>query len=203
MKEESTFKIVLDIIKRRLNIRTLFILALLLASSSYAWFIYSTKVSSGITAQVKAWNVMFQVGEEEVTQNINFDVDTIYPGMTNYSQTITVSNRGDTAATFSYEINSASVLGETFTKSDTMTSSQIQNTLATNYPFTITIGTSTTDLEPNSQATFSLGVVWPYESGDDVRDTYWGDLAYTFKNNHPTEPCITISLTITAIQYNA
>jgi hypothetical protein len=200
MKDTSTLKSVLRVLKKRLNLRTLFVLVILLAANSYAWFIYSTKVAGGVTAKVKAWNVLFQVGDQEVTQDINFNLDDIYPGMSDYVDTVTVSNRGDTQASFSYEINYANILGTTYTKSATMTSSDIQTTLATSFPFKITVGTSSGSLEPNSTATFTIGCVWPYESGDDTTDTYWGNQAYNFRVNNPDTPSISINITITAVQ---
>jgi hypothetical protein len=175
-------------------------LVLLLSVNSYAWFIYSTKVSNGVTARVRAWDVLFQVGEEEITQDINFNLDEIYPGMTNYTNSITVTNRGDTTASFTYKINSANVLGTTYTESELTPSSYIQNALATNYPFTITIGVNNSSLSPGSQASFNISVVWPYESGNDANDTYWGNLAYTYKQNHPDLPSISIDITIAAYQ---
>lgn len=200
MEEKSTFKIILEIIKRRFNIRTLFILVLLLGVNSYAWFVYSTKVAGGVTAKVKAWNVLFEVGEQEITQNINFNLDDLYPGMKNYTENLTVTNRGDEKASFSYTINSANILGTIYTKSDVLTSNNIKDILSNNYPFAITIGTSSSNLEPGSQATFSIGVVWPFESGDDIKDTYWGNTAYAFKENNPDSPSISIDITITAVQ---
>ena len=48
--------------KRRIRTSTLFFLFLTLASNSFAWFIYSTKVSNSITAKVRSWHVNFNVG---------------------------------------------------------------------------------------------------------------------------------------------
>ena len=51
--------------KRRIRLRTIFFLAITLASNSFAWFIYSTKVSNNITAKVKSWHVNFEIGNGE------------------------------------------------------------------------------------------------------------------------------------------
>ena len=200
MENDNTFKTVLGVLKRRLNIRTLFILVLLLSVNSYAWFIYSTKVAGGMTAQVKAWNVLFQVGEEEIFQDINFNIRDIFPGMTNYADSITVTNRSDTNASFTFEINKANILGEEYIKSDVLSSKQILQILRENYPFKIMLSTSATQLLPNMDATFNISVVWPYESGDDTRDTFWGDKAYQYKLNNPQNPSISIDVTISAYQ---
>ena len=54
--------------KRRIRTSTLFFLFLTLASNSFAWFIYSTKVSNSITAKVRSWHVNFNVGGGETTE---------------------------------------------------------------------------------------------------------------------------------------
>ena len=54
--------------KRRIRLRTIFLLAITLASNSFAWFIYSTKVSNNITAKVRSWHVNFEVGAGEMAE---------------------------------------------------------------------------------------------------------------------------------------
>ena len=40
-------------------------LIILLAGNTFAWFIYSTKVDSNISVHVKAWDVVFQAGDDD------------------------------------------------------------------------------------------------------------------------------------------
>ena len=49
---------------------------------------------------------------------------------------------------------------------------------------------------------FRVLVNWPYESGDDELDTYWGKKSYDFKNDNPGENEIEIKVKITATQDN-
>ena len=85
--------------KRRIRVRTLFFLFLTLASNSFAWFIYSTKVSNSITAKVRSWHVNFNVGGGETTEEyIEVNIDDIYPGMQPFYQELKASNDGESDA---------------------------------------------------------------------------------------------------------
>ena len=47
---------------------------------------------------------------------------------------------------------------------------------------------------------FNVSVKWDYESGNDELDTYWGNQAYLYKESHPDEPCIQISIKLYVTQ---
>ena len=73
--------------------------------------------------------------------------------------------------------------------------------LANDFPFSITIDTSSQTISSeNGQETFSLSVVWPYESNDDAADTLWGTNAYQYKQSNPDDPSISINIKITITQ---
>lgn len=55
-------------------------------------------------------------------------------------------------------------------------------------------------IKPNETGSFTLNVSWPYESGNDEVDTYWGNEAYTFHLNNPDSSSIHIGLKVTAKQ---
>ena len=123
---------------KKVRLRTIFLLAITLASNSFAWFIYTTKVSSSITAKVREWNVTFDINGAVVEKIIEMNVDSLYPGMPTYSQTLTASNSGGAKAEITYEIVKADVLG-----TDLMAlgydNNRLFNYLANNYPFSITL----------------------------------------------------------------
>ena len=48
-------------IKKYVKLRTLIILVVLLVFNSYAWFVFATRVSGGLSAHVTSWNVTFKV----------------------------------------------------------------------------------------------------------------------------------------------
>ena len=58
---------------RKVRLRTIFLLAITLASNSFAWFIYTTKVSSNITAKVREWNVTFDINGQSVEKTIEIN----------------------------------------------------------------------------------------------------------------------------------
>lgn len=197
-------KDIFDVIKKvfkKVKLSTILLLFFLLSTNVFAWFIYTTKVDSNITAHVKAWDVSFTVGNTELSQQINFDITEVYPGMTPYHQKITATNNSETKAKFTYEILSASILGENFITGENFTSLQLSQKLADDYPFKVLFSTNNELIDSNGgKGEFSLTVTWAYESGDDVKDTYWGNKAYLFKKSNPSVPCISLVVKINAIQ---
>ena len=53
----------------------------------------------------------------------------------------------------------------------------------------------------NGEANFTIGVTWPFESGNDALDTTWGNNAYTYKSNNPTLPSITMKVKLSVEQH--
>lgn len=186
---------------KKVRLRTIFLLAITLASNSFAWFIYTTKVSSSITAKVREWNVTFDINGAVVEKIIEMNVDSLYPGMPTYSQTLTASNSGGAKAEITYEIVKADVLG-----TDLMAlgydNNRLFNYLANNYPFSITLTVSNPIINLHSEENITISVSWPYESGDDETDTYWGTEAHAFHTANPNTPSISLIIKITAYQIN-
>lgn len=185
---------------KRIKLRNLILLILLLSFNSYAWFIYATKVSTGMSAHISSWNVHFQAGEEEIKTEIMLDFDIIYPGMEIQSKTVTAYNTGETLANLSYEIKTIRILDTTYTTSETLTQEEILNIIDTTCPFNFAFEIDNSNLNStNGSANFTAIISWPME-GNDVLDTEWGELAYEYNKNNPTSPSIHIELVIKAIQ---
>ena len=184
---------------KKVKFKTLFLLMITLASNSFAWFIYTTKVSSNISAKVREWNVSFDVNGENVEKTIEINIDSLYPGMTTYTQTLTASNSGEARAQISYEVIRANILGDDLTGMN-YSDIQIINYLRSYYPFSIDSHVSNDIVQSNSEETITISVSWPYESGQDEEDTKWGNLAYTYHSSHPDTPSIDLSIKITAYQ---
>ena len=184
---------------KKVKLRTIFLLAITLASNSFAWFIYTTKVSSNISAKVREWNVTFDVNGQTVEKTIEINIDSLYPGMESYNQTLTASNSGEARAQITYEVITAKVLGD-----DLMTLGytdiEIINYLRSNYPFSIDFNVSNDIIQSKGEETITISISWPYESGQDEEDTKWGSLAYTYHQNYPDIPSIDLSIKITAYQ---
>ena len=191
----------------------LIFLIILLAGNTFAWFIYTSKVDGAISVHVKSWNVVFQADDTQVSSNIDIDVSSVYPGMDDYSFDVTAYNRSEVSATLSYKLLEVSILGNTYvtvegreengeTPLDTdLTSAQLLNQLANNYPFTITLSISGSQLSAqNGEESCTLEVEWPYEQNDDEEDTRWGIMAATYKENNPTLPSITMRVKLIITQ---
>jgi len=129
-------------------------------------------------------------------------VERIYPGMETFERIVEVSNRGEMTAQLDYEIESLKIMDEYYEVGQSgLTSSAVETRMANNYPFTILIEKNDANLTPGSgTGYFKITVSWPYESGDDALDTYWGEKAYEYYNDYPGEECIELTMLLKATQ---
>lgn len=191
-------------LKRYIKIKTLIIIVVLLVFNSYAWFIFATKVSTGMSAHVTSWDVTFLVGDEGIT-DIEIDVGKIYPGMDTFTKVVTAKNLGETKADLRYQYQSLTLLGETFTVGENCTQEELEQKIQNDYPFKINVVIDKSNLDNNENGgygTFTITVDWPYESGDDEKDTYWGQKAYEFYEQNPDEVSLHLKLLLIASQVN-
>lgn len=163
---------------------------------------YATKVSSGVTAHVKSWNIIFSTEDNKIEEYVEFSIPSIFPGMDDYSDNITIYNNGEHLAHVSYEIVEAEILGVNYRiDGTTLTSDMLENTLARDFPFSITLDISNKELTSGTGVSiFSINVKWPYESGNDALDTYWGVKSYEYSSNNPDKDSIKLNIKISAIQ---
>ena len=198
-------KLTLKRILKKVKIRHFIILAILLAANTYAWFIYVNTVSNSIDVHVKSWRIDFSDGNTPVTDYVNVSVDSVYPGMTTFTKTIDAYNYSEVAASVDFKIIEANIMGTQYVTVEgkterglpvlqtDLTSAQLVQKLTSDYPFTISFAISANSMVPETgHATFTVSIAWPFESGDDEEDTYWGNQAYQFKTTHPDDPCITL-----------
>ncbi len=194
---------------KKIKISHLIVLILILIGNTYAWFIYIDTVSNSVDVHIKAWNIDLQDEQGTVTDTVTVYVDAVYPGMTTFEKEITVSNYSDLNATVSYELLSVDIMGTTTYSTEgkdefglvhtqgEKTSAQLVNELENNYPFQILFDLDTTHLDAvTGQATYTISIQWDYESGNDTLDTIWGEQAYTFINENPGTPCISLNIKI-------
>lgn len=195
---------VITLVLKKVKLSSLILLAISLCCNAYAWFIYATKASTGIEAYVTSWNVSFESGNEDITTNIDIDIEEIYPGMETWTREVGVVNKGETAAILEYSINSITVLGKQYAVGvDGITNEDITNKLA-EFPFKIEITKEQGNLDQkNGKGNFVIQVLWNFESGNDELDTKWGQEAYTFKEQHPAESCIHMDVMLKAVQAGA
>lgn len=199
MKNNNNEFILFRIVKK-VKLKTLIILIVLLSFNSYAWFIYATKVSGGLTAHITSWNVKFKAGEEEITTNVIFEVDKIYPGMEKQTKKLTAFNEGEMKAILSYEIKKIRILTDEYTVSQEFTQEDLIEMLK-NYPFKLTFEIDNTNLnQENGSAEFDVSLTWAFESGNDALDTEWGEKAYEYNEQNPDMSSIYVEIDVKAVQ---
>ncbi len=186
-------------LKKRLRRRTLFFLILTLMANTFAWFIYSNKVSNNITTGVKSWKINFKQDGVDIVNNVEFKIDSIYPGMPDYTNSLSITNIGETAANISYEVEEINILDE-FYNSDMYSSTDLINRLKDNYPFKMNFSINNQEVGTGQTSEFTFSLVWPYESGHDEADTYWGKKSASFKEQYPDKEQIAIKVKIIAGQ---
>lgn len=196
-KEKSKIGILL---LKKIKISHIIILIMLLLFNTLAWFIYATEVSTSLSAHVTSWDVEFASGEGEISNEMEINLDRIYPGMDTYENNIEVLNKGEAGASLSYRFKSITILGEKFEVGENMTSEELEEKIKNEYPFKINITKDVEELEQGQKGFFRITVEWPYESGNDELDTYWGNKAYEFYSLNPGEKSLYIELELIATQ---
>ncbi len=215
MPENKKKKKILKILKK-IKLRHFLILFILLVANSYAWLVYVNTVNNSVDVHVASWKIDFKNGDDEVVDYVNVVVNNVYPGMPNFSNQLKAFNYSEVAASVSYSILEANIMGTQFVtvegraennqqvQTGDLTSAQLSAKLNTDYPFHIAFNISTQSIEAQTGlALFTTSVTWPYESGNDALDTTWGTTAYTFKQSNPSTPCITLRVKVYITQSNS
>ena len=213
MKEKKNNKL-FKAIKKVIKPQRLIILIVLLAGNSFAWFIYSQQVEGDVSAHVRSWKVVLESSSNPITSTYDVSVDNMYPGMSDFTQSVQVYNKSEMSADINYTILSINLLGNVITtkegvladgkelQGNELTSSELATKLTTDYPFKISFSVNNTVIDAeNGEANFTIGVTWPFESGNDALDTTWGNNAYTYKSNNPTLPSITMKVKLSVEQH--
>ncbi len=215
MMEENKKKNKFLKILKKIRLRHFIILGLFLLADTYAWLVYVNTVNNSVDVHVRSWKIDFTNGNQPIIDYVNIQANNVYPGMTNFSNTITAFNYSEVLATAQFTILEANVMGDNYITVEgrqdanespvqgDLTSSQLQSKLLNDYPFEIAFTLSTTSIQAETGvASFTTTITWPYESGDDVLDTYWGSRAYDYMQTHPNGPCIQIRIKIYITQAN-
>lgn len=192
MKKETISKL-----KKRIRKRTLFFLIIALMANTFAWFIYSNKVQNSITTGVKSWKITFDQDGQTLEQNVEFNFDDIYPGVSGQEKSIDITNDGEMKAYITYKLESVQIFDEVYTI-DNYSSLELENILKNNYPFKI-VFSNDEEINVGDTASFKVSLSWPFESGDDEKDTYYGKKSFEFKQNS-MEDQIKIKVKIKASQ---
>lgn len=199
--------------KKNSKIFRLLVLIILVSANTFAWFIYATKIDGSVSVHVKGWDVLFEAGENEVSNIINVNVDSIYPGMDDYHYEVKAYNRSEMSATLSYEIIEVRLLNNTFiskqgrayynqpVSNDDLESDELENKLNSDYPFSLVISKSNDNISAgNGIEKVNFDLTWPYENNNDELDTEWGINASNYKKSNPSSPTIAIKIKLIITQ---
>ena len=195
-------KKILSIIKR-IRLSSLLLLIVLFAFGSYSWMVFVTKVSTGLSAHVTAWDFDFVSGDDEVSTEIIFNVDQIYPGMDDFLQVVIIKNNGELAGELTFEIKKMVILGQTYEQSETITAQDLMDMMKNDFPFEITVSVDGQDnniIGVGGATNVNIKLIWPFESGNDELDTKWGEDAYEFYKNNPDGTSVHIELVLKIMQ---
>lgn len=168
----------------KLNLMSLFFIAVSFISVTLAWFAYSGLVSVETEIGVKAWYIEFQKGTEVVSNDIVISLSDIYPGMETVNELVSVKNLGDSDAQLNYSIVSARILDTEYVVDDnTITSEYLEDSLSHDYPFHVNINLSKHYVKAGdtTDSLFDVSVSWPLDSDTDQIDSSWGTRAYNFQ----------------------
>ena len=167
----------------KLNVMSLFFIAISSISVTLAWFAYSGIASVATEVDVKSWLIEFEKNEKTVSNNIVIFLSEIYPGMNTLHESIKIKNKGDSNAKLSASIISARILDEEYDVKN-IESNDIVDKLSHDYPFSVNMSLDDTFvLSGGEESAFNISVSWPLDSDNDQLDSEWGNLAYQFGNN--------------------
>ena len=167
----------------KLNVMSLFFIAISSISVTLAWFAYSGIASVATEVDVKSWLIEFEKNEKTVSNNIVISLSEIYPGMNTLHESIKIKNKGDSNAKLSASIISARILDEEYDVKN-IESNDIVDKLSHDYPFSVNMSLDDTFvLSGGEESAFNISVSWPLDSDNDQLDSEWGNLAYQFGNN--------------------
>ena len=117
------------------------------------------------------------------------------------SQMLYVNNSGTEPANLNYVIESVRIFDQEYEVDEDTTPQMLEEMLKDDFPFKFDFLVSSDTIESISGSeTFKITLNWDYESGDDEADTEWGEDAYEYYAENPSDPAIAVRLKISAIQ---
>ena len=197
----------------KLNLVSIFFIAVSFISLTLAWFAYSGLSTVHTEVNVKAWYIEMERDGKEEQNDITISMEDIYPGMQPFEEEIRIKNLGDSDAQVGYKILSARILDiDNHIATGELTSENIEDQLAHKYPFHINIHLTKNYIAAQTdEAVFRVSISWPLDSGVDDLDSYWGNEAYNFKTNEQKKKsndnsyqalaAIKLDISLTAEQY--
>lgn len=165
----------------RLNIMSIFFLAVSFISMTLAWFAYSGFAKVETDIKVKSWYIEFQKDKQKVSNDVVISLDDIYPGMDPINETIDIKNRGDSDALVSYSISSVRLFNNELNIKD-YSKGLLEDKISHEYPFHININLNKKYVKAaDDTSQFNFSITWPFDSENDHADSDWGTEAFNFQ----------------------
>lgn len=199
--------------KNKKVIILILIVILLLIVNTYAWFIFNSDVNLAINTQVKSWTIEFKEDGQVLENEVELEIDSIYPGMEEQYKEITINNKGEIAAELEYKVTAIELFGERKAIGENCTEEEFKEYMNT-LPFIVEVKLDNDLIEvEGKEANCKMTFNWPFgEEGDnsvitkkDEIDTQLGIKAYEF-NSLPENkgiPNVRIEMTLIAKQKNS
>lgn len=186
------------------------VLILLLIGSTYAWFIYNSNLDISIATKIKSWKIEFKEDEEILDKEVVLEIDSIYPGMEEYTKSISIQNKGEIDASIGYRILAIELFGERKSVGENCTEEEL-NEYINSLPFVIEFELDKETIEANGgEANYNITFNWPLGeinntiTEKDEIDTQLGIKAYEFNSlpeNQDTKS-LKIEIKLYAVQKN-
>lgn len=197
--------------KNKKAIILILIVIFLLLTSTYAWFIFNSDVNLAINTRVKSWTIEFKEDGQVLENEVELEIDSIYPGMQEQYKNITIENKGEIAAEIEYEVTAIELFGERKAIGENCSKEEFENYMNT-LPFIINVKLNDSIIESDGkEANCRITFNWPFGdeentqiSNKDEIDTKIGIHAYEF-NSLPENkgiPHVRIEMCLLAIQKN-
>lgn len=197
-----------------INLVSLAFIALSFMSITLAWFAYSGLSDVTADVGVRAWFIEFDKDGNPISNDYTISKSDMQPGMETFSDRILIKNKGDADASVQYSIVNARILDQNYTVGESLSSHELEDMLAHDFPFHININLTQGFVmagESTQDAEFSISISWPLDSENNYTDGYWGTRAYEFNKQEQAQheqdesynprSAIEIALAIEAEQY--
>ena len=158
----QTRKEKLDLLNSRLKKKKFMAILLALFTlgvNAFAWFVFSTHSEFEYDGQVASWDIELKEGGQLVNDFII--TANMKPGMTTVTKNYEINNLGDVDAKLTYSIESLKIMGRDV---DLTGISDPVNYLGTFYPFSVSVSSNKSIINPNSTANFSVIISWDFEN---------------------------------------
>ncbi len=201
VKKDEKKKNLFMIILKKHKISLILILFLSFASVTFAWFIYNRTVGLGLPAHIKAWDVYLNTKE---TENYQFTISSLYPGMPNATDSVNIYNDGEIDADLEIYVKSVTLFGEVQTENVDYTVNVSQDGSTYNiegYPFSIQFSLDNSTIVAGDHEELTFESVWNYDNTNepgctvtngvnscDLIDTDYGERSAEFEDSQADLP---------------